>query len=496
MKIAVRVDGSAQIGGGHIVRCLTLAQGARARGHDVVFVCVEDAMTTYLTRQRFEVIELLPQDFAHDAQPPHAAWLSLPWDIDAARTAQVVQDLGADWLIWDHYGLDARWVDAIHKHSDVQTLAIDDLDDRALAADLVLDQTRLIGRRADAGGGTMIGPSFALLRPEFAQARETALARRGGPVRRIIITPGLMDAAGLAPLALDALADWDGEVEVIMGHASQSRAAVEQRIATRDGWQLTLDAADMPDRMVAADLCIGAAGMSTWERCCLGLPTVVIGVAANQMPVCRAVAAKGAAICLSLDDARNPQRLRDAVATASAQTEGMAQAAALLCDGYGTDRVLDCLEATLRPLTPNDAQRLFDWRLSPHVQTASLNQSPFSYDSHLAWMNDVLNRTDGLWRIYVEGGPIGFVSATDQGQGTWQWSFYLGANDAPNGAGGRMLARFVQEIWRDTPCERIKAVVLIGNAASQALHLKLGFRQIGDTNAGQQSYVLDRPDNN
>ena len=496
MKIVVRVDGGAEIGGGHIVRCLTLAQAARARGHDVVFVCVKDTMTSYLKRDAFEVVELLPQDFVPEASPAHAAWLRLPWGIDAARTAKVLEACNADWLIWDHYGLDARWVDAIKEHTAVKTLAIDDLDDRALGADLILDQTRLSGRHTDAGGAAMIGPSFALLRPEFAQAREAALAHRKGPVRRIIVTPGLLDAAGLAPLALDALEDWGGEVEVIMGHASQSRAAVEQRVAGRTGWRMTLDANDMPERMATADLCIGAAGMSTWERCCLGLPTVVIGVAANQMPVCQAIDAKGAAICLSFDDARSAQRLKAAVDAAGERTEGMARAAAQLCDGKGTQRVLDCLEATLRPLSRSDAHRVYDWRSASHVQTASLNQSLFSFESHLAWMDQVLNRTDGVWRIYEEGPPIGFVSAIEQGAGTWLWNFYIGAKNAPKGAGGRMLAQFVQEIWRDTTCERIKAVVLIGNAASQALHVKLGFRQIDDANPGQLSYVIDRPDNN
>jgi UDP-2,4-diacetamido-2,4,6-trideoxy-beta-L-altropyranose hydrolase len=495
MKIAVRVDGSAQIGGGHIVRCLTLAQAARARGHDVVFVCVTDAMTSYLTRHAFDVVELLPQDFVPEKSPEHAAWLRLPWDIDAVRTAEVIKERSADWLIWDHYGLDARWVDLIKEDTAVKTLAIDDLNDRALGADLILDQTRLNGRRTNAGGAAMIGPSFALLRPEFAQTREAALARRKGPLRRIIVTPGLMDAAGLAPLALDALEGWDGEVEVIMGQACQSRATVEQRVVGRTGWRLTLDASDMPERMAAADLCIGAAGMSTWERCCLGLPTIVIGVAANQMPVCQAIDAKGAAIFLSLDDARSAQRLKAAVDAASERTEDMARAAAQLCDGKGTERVLDCIEAKLRPLTRSDARLIFDWRSSPHIQTASMNQSQFSFEGHLDWIDQVLDRTDGLWRIYEEGPPIGFVSAVDQGAGSWMWSFYLGASNAPKGAGGRMLARFLQETWRDTTCERIKAVVLIGNAASQSLHLNLGFRQIDDVGEGQLLYVLDRPEN-
>lgn len=496
MKIVIRVDGGAQIGGGHIVRCLTLAQAARLRGHDVVFVCVKDAITSYLTRETFEVVELLPQDFVAEASPPHSAWLRLQWEIDAAHTAKVIKDYNADWLIWDHYGLDARWVNAIKKRAEVKTLAIDDLDDRALAADLILDQTRLQEQRARTSAAAMIGPTFALLRPEFAQTRKAALARRTERVGRILIAPGLMDAAGLAPLALDALEGWSGEVEIVMGQTSQSRAAVEQRIAGRTNWHLTLDATDMPARIAAADLCIGASGMSTWERCCLGLPTVVIGVAANQMPLCRAIDEMGAAICLPLNDAHNPKKLKDAVDTASAQMAAMARVAAQLCDGRGTKRVLDCLEARLRPVTQNDARRLFDWRLSPHVQEASLTQTTFSFDSHLAWMRKILNRTDGLWRIYEEGSPIGFVSAVDQGAGTWVWNFYLGEHNASKGAGGRMLARFLEEIWRDTACERIRAVILIGNTASQALHLKLGFRQIDDTDAGQLSYVLDRPDNN
>ncbi|WP_347312321.1 UDP-2,4-diacetamido-2,4,6-trideoxy-beta-L-altropyranose hydrolase [Defluviimonas sp. SAOS-178_SWC] len=503
MRITIRADGNPTIGGGHVMRCLTMARAARGRGHEVAFVTAVGAgsFAGRISAEGFTVAGIEPR--AHDPSadpeaPAHAGWLVTPWEEDAAVTAAAVAGQGADWLVVDHYGLDARWTGRVRAAMpELRVLAIDDLDDRALGADLVLDQTRMGGgSRRHSGLANLTGPDYALLRPEFAAARPAALSRRGQPVRRVLIAPGLADAAGLAPLALDALKGRpELSVDVVMGAESQSCGAVATRIAGREGAALHLDATDMAGLMTRADLCIGAGGMTGWERCCLGLPTVAVAVADNQRPGLRGLSEAGAVVAMGLEDARMPGALTRAIGHAIETAQNLSVAAARLCDGQGAARVLDALEGRFRPVTEADARLLFDWRNRPEIRAVSLNRDELDWAKHVEWVRAMTRRTDGEWLIYAEGGrDLGHASARDTGDGTWQWSFYIGEADAPKGAGGRMTAAFLRRLFAQPSVRAIRAEVVPGNAASEALHRRLGFRCVSEPDAGVLVFVADRCD--
>lgn len=501
MRLLIRVDGSPRIGGGHVMRCLTLAEAARGRGDAVAFVTVaapEGDMVPRIRAAGFTVTALPAWEVwpADPEGPPHRQFLSLPWLEDARLTAEALAAWPPDWLIWDHYGLDARWVNTVRKAAPgtMRVVAIDDLDDRPLGSDLLLDQARLppVTSRFPALAA-LTGPAFALLRPEFAALRPAALARRGGPVRHVLVAPGMADAAGLAPLALRALAGFaDLEAEVVMSAASQSRAEVATLVAANPRWRLTLDAGDMAARMAAADLCLGAGGMTTWERCCLGLPTVLVSVADNQRGTVEALATTGAAVTLDLDAARQPGRLPSAIAAAREDAAGLAYRAAALVDGQGAARVMDVLEGGLRPVSPADAQRLFDWRNLPQIRAMSLTEAPLDWKRHVDWVARAATRDDGLWCIYAEGGrDLGHVNARREGR-TWHWGFYIGAEDAPKGAGRRMLAAFLRALLARDDFDRLEAIVKPGNAASVALHRGLGFREVASDSPDLLAFTLSR----
>lgn len=475
MRLVIRADGGPQIGGGHIVRCLTLAKEAARRNHDVQFIVAAGPMAERVRDAGFAVAALSAEAHMPEVHPPHAGWLEASWQADAAFTAKVVADMQADWLIWDHYGLDWRWVmKARAARAGLRVLALDDLDDRELGSDMVLDPARMgMSARQYSVPAALHGPQFALLRPEFAQLRPAALARRGGPVRRVLIVPGIMDAAGLAPAALRALDGIDLQVEVVMGAASQSVDEVKAMVATNPYWTLTLDATDVGQRMVAADLCIGAGGGTAWERCCMGLPSVVVAVARNQDAGIAVLAEAGAVVTATLD------RLRGVVVKAIADAPKLATQAAGLCDGLGARRVLDALEARLRPITVNDARQLFTWRNQPHIRASSHTQTPLVWEDHTIWVTRALQHKETFWRIYQEGGrDIGAVMVTDKGGGICQWSFYIGATDAPRGAGGRMLAMVLSSLADQTDAVMIEGEVLAGNTASVRLHERLRFAQV------------------
>ena len=123
-----------------------------------------------------------------------------------------------------------------------------------------------------------------------------------------------MDAAGLAPAALQAIDGTGLQAEVVMGSASQSLLPVQKMIANRADWSLSLDANDMADRMLRADICIGAGGGTAWERCCLGLPSIAVAVADNQRDGIDLLAKAGAIVPATID--RIAQALETALAIA------------------------------------------------------------------------------------------------------------------------------------------------------------------------------------
>ncbi len=493
MKALIRTDASGQIGGGHMMRCLALANALRDAGHDAAFVMAQTQPDWghAVTQAGYPLFRLPQAARQPDPDgPAHQLWLSAAWAADAAFTAQALTDTGSDWLIWDHYGLDARWVDAVCRAVPLRgVLAVDDLDDRPLGSDIVLDQTRLdLGARKYPALVSLTGPQFATLRPEFAKLRQTmrrGTRQQGQPVR-VLVTLGLADSAGLVPRIAATLARMNGlGADIVMGQHAQTLPEVRAICAQNPQLTLHVDTSNMAALMAHAGLCIGAGGMTSWERCCLGLGTLLVPVADNQLPIAQVLQAAGAAHVLPMEEARDPVLLRQAVDAALVRAPELGAAAFGLCDGRGAARVVDILSGGLRPVTDADAQLLFDWRNQPHIRAVSLSAAPLDWGQHVAWVARASAQEAGQWWVYSEGGrPLGHVNAQPQADGVWRWGFYIGAPDAPKGAGQRMLARALRALLSRPDCTAIVAEVRAENARSIALHQRLGFQQSGTRDGG------------
>ena len=379
-RVVFRVDAALQMGSGHVMRCLTLADALAAYQCDCSFICRAHAGHLQdLIVQRGYPVTLLPLD---TPVPTHAAWLGTDWQTDAtqtraalqaqtqetataAATAQAQPQL-ADWLIVDHYALDARWERALRPGC-TRLMVIDDLADRSHDCDLLLDQN--LGRsaadyatRVPPACQVLAGTAFALLRPQFAHARAASLLRRQPPVlRRILISMGGMDhpdATGQVLMALRQCAlPAQTEITVVMGAQAPWLEQVRARAAGMP-WatQVLVGVDDMAQCMARHDLAIGAAGSSAWERCCLGLPTLMLVLAANQHDAALQLAQAGAASTLALDatlPAALAQELQRMGTDVAAFTKMSTRASALV-DGEGAHRVLSQLFTAAPPaaLTP------------------------------------------------------------------------------------------------------------------------------------------------
>lgn len=294
---------------------------------------------------------------AHPAPPNHAAWLKASWRDDAAATRAIIEKTGANWLVLDHYALDCRWQEVAVPESS-KILVIDDLADRPHSADILLDQN--LGRQAGdydhlvpPSCCRLIGPHYALLRPQFARAREQAIKRReDAQISHIMISLGGVDRDNVTMRILDILArleiKWLERITVVLGVSAPWVKAVQSRAHTMPvSTRVVVGSSDMPSLMLGAELCIGGAGTTSWERCCLGLPTLVVTLADNQRSAAAALEGAGAGISLGRPEMEDFElRFVDAFRRLERPDayRSLARQAAIACDGEGASRVLHYMQ--------------------------------------------------------------------------------------------------------------------------------------------------------
>jgi UDP-2,4-diacetamido-2,4,6-trideoxy-beta-L-altropyranose hydrolase len=367
MRVAFRVDASLKIGSGHVIRCLTLATALREKGADCEFISREHQGNLIdLVRQRRFRVNVLPpeskpsiarQGAAYDFDwTPYESWLGAHWQTDAEQTGDIVANRYPDWLITDHYALDHRWEAKVRPHAS-KLMVIDDLADRKHDCDLLLDQN--LGHQprdyttwVSCHCKVLAGPGYALLRPEFARLRAYSLQRRQQPtLKRLLITMGGVDEPNATGQVLQALQHCelptDCKIVAVMGPKSPWRDQV-RLLAKEMVWstEVLVDIGDMAECMADSDLAIGAAGSTSWERCCLGLPTLIIATAENQRDAAQQLASIGAAHLLLIEDQLTEQmkEIFKQLKSGYELLDHMSNQASRIVDGLGSDRVISALQ--------------------------------------------------------------------------------------------------------------------------------------------------------
>lgn len=355
MQVAFRVDAGMTMGSGHVMRCATLAHALVSKGYRVCFYTRPQAgdLCEWLVNQGFFVIKLEPGNNAQDLHSTvHGSWLGTTQHEDARQTLAAVVGRPNLWIV-DHYGLDAYWHSLVA--NTIPTLVIDDLADRQYRASLVLDQN--LGRTpTDYSGLTtaevLTGLDYVLLRSEFLAARQFSHIRQ--TLEHIVITMGGVDQPNATGLALSALLSTPlatlRKVTVILGQANPHSEQISHvaRLNKHIDIEVVQGVNNMAERLRQADLAIGAAGTTSWERCAVGLPTVIVELAANQKIAAEALTKSGAAERVNLSDltSRLPKLIKR-IATTSGLLSQMSQQAYKLVDGHGTERVVARLMKTV-----------------------------------------------------------------------------------------------------------------------------------------------------
>ncbi len=263
-------------------------------------------------------------------------------------------------LVVDHYALDRRWQRAVHRPG-LKVGVIDDLADRPHECHWLLDQN--LGRELGDYRALvpdpctcLIGPDYALLRPEFRHWRDKSFARRERVFRpkKLLITMGGVDRDNATGKLLSALADGGiptgMEVDVVLGETSPWVESIQAQLDELPvAHRLSVNVEDMAQRLAETDLCIGAAGSSAWERCCLGVPSWVVVLADNQRPIAQALQKSGIAQTLEPEKEGYHSLIQqlNAPAALAQQMRAMTEACKQVFDGAGVTRVADAVKWSL-----------------------------------------------------------------------------------------------------------------------------------------------------
>lgn len=491
MKVFIRVDASPLIGLGHLIRCRTLAAELRNRGADVQFICRAHSghAVRGIEEKGFQVLLLPPPEPGERSLSGYEAWLGVSQEKDADETIKAIRNAPVDWLIVDHYGLDAKWERAMRICAD-RIMVIDDLANRAHDCDVLLDQN--FG--ADAPGRYQdlipsecrpyLGPRYALLSSEYREFKPRVRTQ----VERVLLSFGGADTHNATGLALEALSFPELahlHVDVVLGAANPHRSMIS-RLAEQRGHVTVHDPrpqlADLIDR---ADLAIGAGGGTTWERLCLGLPTLTISIADNQVPASLALTEAGFITYAGALEALTCDSLRAKISQLVNDPEGLATLSAIgpsLVDGLGAMRMAEALTPTpahelgLRPARAEDAATFFSWVNEGEARRQSLSSEPVPWKNHLDWFSRRVNGT-GSQLLVLEtpaGLPVGQIRFDFQQEDGIRLSYML--DPLVRGRGwASILVRMGLRTLGPSSSAKVYAEVKTSNAVSCAVFERLGF---------------------
>ena len=441
--VLIRCDASFNIGSGHVMRCRTLARGLRARDAEVVFVCRRqpgDRIAELAEEFRVLTLPQLSQPGAGSAKVTslrgralYASWLGCSEESDAADCLAALSEASLAppaWLVIDHYGLSLTWQRLIQAGltQPPAVLALDDLADRRHQSSVLMDANRLDPVAPDPyrdlvpeACSNLLGPAYALLDPLYPRLQPLLPART--QLSRILVFFGGVDLANHTALALQALSHprlCHLSVDVVLGAGAPHRADLEARVQQRPNTHLHVGLPSLAGLMARADLALGAAGTSSWERACLGLPALVVAVSDNQNQGASALETSGVAHCVNVQAAADPvEVLQSAVlelVDASGAVQAMSEACLQLGDGRGLARVVAALLGPADGLRLRSAQAadlwLYHWWANdPQVRRQSFTSEPIPLLAHRRWFAGRLHSPLTLLRVLEDGDglPLGQI---------------------------------------------------------------------------------------
>lgn len=478
--LLIRADATAQMGTGHVMRCLALAQAWQDSGGAVAFGAV--ALPPLLeTRLRTEGIAV------------HLLTATTGSADDAAQTVTLAGQMGAEWVVIDGYQFGAEYQRAL-KAAGLRVLAMDDYGHAEhYYADVVVNQNiyadESLYPHREPSTRLLLGTQYALLRREFWPWRDW---QREIPevARKVLVTLGGGDFDNVTLKVIQALQLLevpDLEAVVVVGGSNPHYETLRAAVTSTPWIQLVRNVTTMPDLMAWADVAISAAGSTCWELALMGLPALLIVLAENQRPIATGMAQAHAAFNLgehsTLTAAHIAKTLSGAISQAS-QRKTFSQHSRALIDGQGSQRIANFLQRklSLRPAQATDSALIWGWSNDAVTRAASFTATPILWETHLAWFAERLS--DPHCRFYLaldaSGAPVGQIRYQLEGEAATV-SVSVAPERRGNGCGTALIQAGTQQLFADTPVKHIHAYIKPENIASTLAFQRAGFEEVEAT---------------
>ncbi|MHC5936951.1 UDP-2,4-diacetamido-2,4,6-trideoxy-beta-L-altropyranose hydrolase [Nostoc sp.] len=494
MKLFIRVDASTQIGTGHVMRCLALAQAWQDAGGQVIFVMATEVpdLKTRLKAEGMEVIHLpLPVQIGSAE--------------DAEATAKLARQLNASWVVVDGYHFGVKYQEII-KEFELKLLFIDDYGHaKQYHADIVLNQNihayegLYINRQSYTQ--LLLGTSYSLLRREFWQWRGW---QRSLPLiaKKLLVTLGGADPDNVTLKVIQGLqqVEVDGlEAVVVVGasnpHYEQLRSASQN---LQFPIRLERNVMNMPDLMAWADVAVTAGGSTCWELAFMGLPSLVIILAENQQASTEKLEAMGVVVNLGWHENISTVEIASGIAQlfiTAGRREKMTRCSQELVDGKGSNRVLSYLKDNffqLRSVQQNDCRLLWEWSNAPEVRAVSFSSKSILWEHHVQWFKSKLINPNCIFYIAINKNdvPIGQIRYDIKNHEATV-SMSIDPKFRNQNYGSSLIKLACKQIFYDSDITRINAYIKPSNQASIRAFSKAGFQSMGiNTLQGHQAILL------
>jgi UDP-2,4-diacetamido-2,4,6-trideoxy-beta-L-altropyranose hydrolase len=501
-KVVFRVDASLLMGNGHVMRCLTLANELTEEGAKCYFICREHKghLFDVIRRHNHILYSLLDEVIDEENKPlikgkhrllSHASWLGCHWQVDAIQSRNIIDKIKPDLLVIDHYAIDYAWESYVHDKSR-KVMVIDDLANRKHLCDFLHDQTYLrkpkdYRRYISSKTELLLGTRFSLLRPEFFRTREFSLKRRinnGSVTKQLLISVGGVDPNNLTGKIISELLNANMldkmKVIVVLGGNAPWRDDVIKlsKMAPKNNIEIKVDVQNMADIVSNSDLAIGAAGSSTWERCCLGVPTIQVVIAANQNNIASTLSEINSVVDITISEVK---RIKEIIANMRNMLPKLSVISSSIANGKGVYNVINYLKhgksgsspVDLKAAAKDDCQYVYELQADTNVRKFFRTPEVPKTNEHEEWFNKKLNSDNSvLFIITKEYENVGMVRIDGLLEDATEVSIIVSSSFKGQGIAQQAISILIEIL----PSQILKAFVHHKNIASQKVFEKMGFK--------------------
>lgn len=526
-SLFIRTDASPQIGTGHVMRCLALAQAWTKTGGAVHFVCanITPSLEERLVSEGFQIhkIKTTPGSIDDAAQtcsvaracvsPPNndqpttnnsPSHQSSTYQLITCRPHQPtnpsthqlapINHQPCPWIIADGYHFGAEYQRAV-KRAGYNLLLFDDYGHAShYCADLVLNQnlhaSEALYKSREPYTQLLLGTKYVQLRQEF-------LAYRGWKreipeiARKVLVTLGGADPDNVTEKVMLALQGLDVEARVIVGGSNPHLPQLQSAAKELSQCELIVDAKNMPELMVWADVAVAAGGTTSWELAFFGVPSLILVLADNQRQVAAVLHDQGIFKATGIE---NLHHNLQAILQDKALRDNSSRTAKRLVDGSGGARVVTQMNAKLlklRHVNEGDCRQLWEWANDPVVRGTAIDGHQIAWDEHVQWFSSRLKSRNSVIYIATDArlGNLGQIRFEWDNDGEAEVDVSIDPKLRRRYLGASLIRAGTEKLFFEREVNTIRAFIKPENAASRRAFGLAGFEMTGAKRKGDQALI-------